>query len=493
MTPRSILLLAALASLAPIAAAQDVACPCATPMLRAGLFNAVGGIDTSYRAERITALSTALPQLAADEGLDVLCVGELWDPTVRAEALQGFLSDPDWTVYHPASVDLPGCQSACYNRPIDFENNPMNIYLRMCSFTTVPGTDYRCVDLGDSLAYRECVNSFCPAFQGYANTHNPQCLNCTEDDADPAESLSQRVDRCTLSYNATSADACRNPYGGKAGVTLLAKYPFLETDYLELSEPAGYQRGLANRGVAYARIETASGPAHLFCANLVSSTSGMDLGVAEPLNADQSQEVLDYIAAKSNGEAVLLLSGTGNGPELVSSPAGPVNAEWPLNFAALEAELADALAENLDASSQGDSAETCTYGCADPGSARYVDHILSAGQAVTPNGYDTDLCHRNGAVFFTTDIVSTGDGLKPLSDHLGVRTDVCLNESVDLVCNVDGDGDIDKVDLALISRQRNKTVPPLDPAYDATGDGKVNIKDVQACMRLCTRPRCATQ
>jgi hypothetical protein len=58
---------------------------------------------------------------------------------------------------------------------------------------------------------------------------------------------------------------------------------------------------------------------------------------------------------------------------------------------------------------------------------------------------------------------------------------------------VDKDGDIDKIDTSKISRARGKTVPPLDPAYDANNDGLISPADVKVCIPLCTRPNCATQ
>jgi uncharacterized repeat protein (TIGR01451 family) len=65
--------------------------------------------------------------------------------------------------------------------------------------------------------------------------------------------------------------------------------------------------------------------------------------------------------------------------------------------------------------------------------------------------------------------------------------------AVSVACDVDGEGDIDKADLALISKARGGTVPPLAPAYDANGDGLVSPADVKACIPRCTRPNCATQ
>lgn len=60
------------------------------------------------------------------------------------------------------------------------------------------------------------------------------------------------------------------------------------------------------------------------------------------------------------------------------------------------------------------------------------------------------------------------------------------------VCDVDLDGDIDKLDLSAISRARGQTPTPDDPR-DANRDGRINAADVKACIPQCTRPNCATQ
>ena len=59
-------------------------------------------------------------------------------------------------------------------------------------------------------------------------------------------------------------------------------------------------------------------------------------------------------------------------------------------------------------------------------------------------------------------------------------------------CDVDGDGDIDKLDLAAISRARGQTPRVGDPR-DANGDGVINAADVKACIPRCTRANCAPQ
>lgn len=60
-------------------------------------------------------------------------------------------------------------------------------------------------------------------------------------------------------------------------------------------------------------------------------------------------------------------------------------------------------------------------------------------------------------------------------------------------CDVDGDFDIDKSDLSLISRARNKPATGADDPRDADGNGIITPNDVKVCIPQCTRANCATQ
>lgn len=65
-------------------------------------------------------------------------------------------------------------------------------------------------------------------------------------------------------------------------------------------------------------------------------------------------------------------------------------------------------------------------------------------------------------------------------------------EPVAMRCDADADGDIDKLDLSRISRARGQPATgPSDPR-DGNGDGLITPADVQSCIRVCTRPNCAT-
>lgn len=60
------------------------------------------------------------------------------------------------------------------------------------------------------------------------------------------------------------------------------------------------------------------------------------------------------------------------------------------------------------------------------------------------------------------------------------------------VCDANGDGDIDRVDLGIILHSRGLLVSPGDPR-DADGDGVITPRDAKVCIAQCTRAGCAVQ
>ena len=81
------------------------------------------------------------------------------------------------------------------------------------------------------------------------------------------------------------------------------------------------------------------------------------------------------------------------------------------------------------------------------------------------------------------------------SDQTGPTTRTELTEVVAglRICDIDGDNDIDRIDLGLISRARGQPASgPTDPR-DADGDGLITLSDVKACIAICSLPRCAIQ
>jgi hypothetical protein len=64
-------------------------------------------------------------------------------------------------------------------------------------------------------------------------------------------------------------------------------------------------------------------------------------------------------------------------------------------------------------------------------------------------------------------------------------------DAVEKVCDVNGDGKVDKTDLGLISSSRPQAVLFAGDPRDGNGDGKISPADVAVCMKKCTKPGCA--
>jgi len=90
-----------------------------------------------------------------------------------------------------------------------------------------------------------------------------------------------------------------------------------------------------------------------------------------------------------------------------------------------------------------------------------------------------------------------GDGVGDVCDNCpttpNANQDPGACTSQVTLCDVDGDGDIDRADLRLISRSRNQPASGPDDPRDANGDGVITPADVKACIPQCTRAGCATQ
>ena len=58
-------------------------------------------------------------------------------------------------------------------------------------------------------------------------------------------------------------------------------------------------------------------------------------------------------------------------------------------------------------------------------------------------------------------------------------------------CDADGDGNVDRLDLSLISRARGQAASGPNDPRDANGDGQITMADVKICVPQCDLPRCA--
>jgi Thrombospondin type 3 repeat len=74
------------------------------------------------------------------------------------------------------------------------------------------------------------------------------------------------------------------------------------------------------------------------------------------------------------------------------------------------------------------------------------------------------------------------------SDGNGIG-DACQGGQI--TCDMDDDGDIDKLDIRAITRLKGQTVPPASPIADVNGDGRITVNDARGCSLRCNLPKCA--
>ncbi|MDI9246013.1 hypothetical protein [Marinobacter sp. CHS3-4] len=81
--------------------------------------------------------------------------------------------------------------------------------------------------------------------------------------------------------------------------------------------------------------------------------------------------------------------------------------------------------------------------------------------------------------------------LTPGTDQTSpVLSDIVVSSVSVQTCDQDGDGDVDRNDIGIISAARNTTALPGDPR-DIDGNGIIDVNDARQCAVQCTRSRCA--
>ena len=69
---------------------------------------------------------------------------------------------------------------------------------------------------------------------------------------------------------------------------------------------------------------------------------------------------------------------------------------------------------------------------------------------------------------------------------------VLVTEQVPLVCDMNNDALVDRLDIGQIMMRRNTPANGANDPADWNSDGTINVLDARGCVLLCTLPRCAT-
>ncbi len=164
------------------------------------------------------------------------------------------------------------------------------------------------------------------------------------------------------------------------------------------------------------------------------------------------------------------------------------------------------------------SISTTAPNCADEnGDVMISGNVSSGDDAVTRiwyrlnNGPEIDICASDcgtSPAYSATVRVNQGENSlqvfatsEPNADEASVITSITYDDPRDgeifgngscaiARCDLDGDGDIDRVDINQLFAMRGQ---PGFNGFDVNEDGVLSVNDGRACVRECTRPRCATE
>ncbi|AQT61691.1 ExeM/NucH family extracellular endonuclease [Cellvibrio sp. PSBB023] len=128
------------------------------------------------------------------------------------------------------------------------------------------------------------------------------------------------------------------------------------------------------------------------------------------------------------------------------------------------------------------------------GQAGYLDHSLASG-SLTPQVLYTSDWHINAdepiSLDYNTEFKSDAQNISFYSPDAYRSSDHDpLVVSLNLIIDLDGDGDVDKNDVQLVTAARGATPTAFDQR-DVNGDGAININDARALTLQCIRPGCA--
>jgi hypothetical protein len=81
--------------------------------------------------------------------------------------------------------------------------------------------------------------------------------------------------------------------------------------------------------------------------------------------------------------------------------------------------------------------------------------------------------------------------LRPGVDNISpIFSDLAINTAADTNCDANEDGEINRIDVGIIARHRNVSVPPGNPLFDINGDSFINVIDARLCVLQCTNAHC---
>ncbi|HPM78555.1 MAG TPA: endonuclease/exonuclease/phosphatase family protein [bacterium] len=249
--------------------------------------------------ERLPELYEAVPEL----DVDALCLQEVWYEDDR-DGMVAALAETLPYIYKHNSIE-------------DFANQP-------------PESEARCGNLDNLIS---CAETNCDVneVEGLLDCVIDNCLlPLIMTGFDCIECLASQIDQPFDDM----VDYCTNPnppplsYTGSNGLILASNLELTDTEMLQLDF------FLTVRVALHAKVQTETGPLHLYCTHLTAAISILpyngDYPSYEAEQAAQIAALLNWVEETSEGEPAVLMGDFNNGPGVGGDPD-----EFPANYAAL--------------------------------------------------------------------------------------------------------------------------------------------------------------
>jgi len=360
--------------------AKDLGAPSPLPQYVATFNTGLARNYVPYLSERRSATIEALKRVEAE----AVCLQEVWEDEDAATIVSGL---KDVFPHHFRVSTKPPSSNA----------EPSCTQNQLAPLSTCVEEHCRAAD-----NVTECVMTRCGAlFFALPGS----CRNCLA--ANVSRPLPEILKKCT------SGDASSWGYGGRNGLLLLVRNPFLATSDLRLDS------FLLQRTVLHGKTRVLGGDLHLFCTHLSTPVAEVEYAGAhgswKEEHAHQIELIIRFIK-KTAGRRPAVLMGDLN--------CGPANAEWEVH-AEFPEHFQRLLSAGLRSPYSLDHGH-CTW-CgieslgARPGERKIIDHLLFA------NFGDEILLPERFLEERTTVTTASGKKLSvPLSDHYGVRVSMDL-------------------------------------------------------------------
>lgn len=360
-------------------------CNC-TETLSVGTWNSFQIVIAPFKEERLEASI----EYFKTAPLDIVCIQELWDPEERDQFIQELIDVFPYSYFAPQQNETE-CSQQCSEE----ETDP----LIECLNTS-------CNNVTEMEEQMECAKENCEKELASLSESCQACISLKN-----ASTILEGIEECVVQddFENENTKNCRFLFDGWSDNLLLSKIPFEETDYLL------YENNTVVAWTAlYGKLNTSVfDTVHVFCTHLAADILLFDF---EEQNEAQTRELIDYVSETIEDDTespVLVIGDFNSGPEVGDSES---------RFRSYDVILEETEWINLYLVAGN---VECTRCRDNPLVVFGRDEIIDL---IWADNFE-NVCIVNSSRFAVEEGIEILGAEIPLSDHYGVRAEICQGEN----------------------------------------------------------------